>query len=117
MALTAPARVTYNDHEMIRRSSFMNGVTRVVDAKTVSTTNRFSCTNTQGKTYTNCISLEPLEFASPSSAALSKVTLTVLPVTCLNIEDDVKTTHLVKDNKNTDYSSEVRDGRGVVGFR
>lgn len=117
LALTPPSRVTYNDNVMMRRDYFMNGANYVVDEKTFSTTNRFSFTDTQGKTYTNSISLEPLEFANLSSVSLNKAAQTTLPVTRINKEDDVKVTLFVKDSKNTDFYSEVRDGRGVVGFR
>ena len=117
LALTSPSRVTYNDKVMIRRDYFMNGANYVVDEKTFSTTNRFSFTDTQGKIYTNSISLEHLEFATTSSVLFGKTAQVVLPVTRINKEEDVKVTLLIKDSKNTDFNSEVRGGRGVVGFR
>jgi hypothetical protein len=117
LALTAPSRVTYNDKVMMRRDYFMNGANYLIDEKTFSTANRFSFTDTQGKTYTNSISLEPLEFAGTSSVLLGKTAQVVLPVTRINKEEDVKVTLLIKDSKNTDFNSEVHSGRGVVGFR
>jgi hypothetical protein len=117
LALTSPSRVTYNDNEMVRRDYFMNGANYVVDEKAFSTTNRFSFTDTQGKTYTNSISLEPLEFANLSNLLLGKTAPSILPVTRINKEENVKVTLLIKDSKGTDFYSEVREGRGLVGFR
>jgi hypothetical protein len=117
LALTSPSRVTYNDNEMTRRDYFMNGANYVVDEKTYSTTSRFSFTDTLGKTYSNSISLEPLEFANPASLSLGKAAQAVLPVTRINKEENVNVTLLIKDSQGRDFYSEVRGGRGLVGFR
>jgi hypothetical protein len=117
LALTSPSRVSYNDKEMMRRDYFMNGANYVVDEKSYSPTNRFSFTDTRGKTYSNSISLEPLEFASLASLSLGKAAPALLPVTRINKEEDVKVTLLIKDSQGRDFYSDVRGGRGVVGFR
>jgi hypothetical protein len=117
LALTPPSHVTYNNNEMMRRDYFMNGANYVVDEKTFSTSNKFVFTDTKGKAYTNSISLEPLEFANISSVSLGNAAQAVLPVTRINKDEDVKVTLLIKDSKGTDFYSEVRNGRGVVGFR
>jgi hypothetical protein len=117
LALTAPSRVTYNDTEMLRRDYFMNGANYVVDATSYSATSRFSFTDTKGKTYSNSISLEPLELVSAAGLAFGKTAPAVLPVSRINKEEDVKVTLLLKDSKGVEFYSEVRDGRGVVGFR
>lgn len=117
LALTSPSRVTYNDNEMMRRDYFMNGANYVVDEKSYSATNRFGFTDTRGKTYSNSISLEPLEFASLAGLSLDKAAPTLLPVTRINKEEAVKVTLQIKDGQGRDFYSDVRGGRGVVGFR
>jgi hypothetical protein len=117
LALTSPSRVTCNNNHMVRRDYFMSGANYVVDEKSYPATSHFSFTDTQGKTYSNSISLEPLEFANLASLSLGKAAQAVLPVSRINKEEDVKVTLLIKDSQDRDFYSEVRGGRGLAGFR
>jgi hypothetical protein len=117
LALTPPSHVTYNDKEMMRRDYFMSGANYVIDEKAYQSSNTFAFTNTRGKTYSNSISFEPVEFAGNSTATLSKISQSFIPVTRIVKEDDVKITLSIKDSKELEVYSEVRSGRGLVGFR
>jgi hypothetical protein len=117
LALSAPSHVTCNDREMLRRDYFMNGANYVVDEKSYPTTSRFVFTDTNGKTYSNSISLEPLEFAIPANLSLSKARQAALPVTRVNKDDGVKVTLLLKDGQGREFYADVHGGRGLVGFR
>ena len=117
LALTYPSHATCNDKEMARRDGFMVGVQYVVDEKAYQASTKFEFTTTKGKTYTNAISLEPIEFTGNATATLSKTSQSVLPVTRIVKEDGVKVTLSIKDGKDKDAYAEVHGGRGVVGFR
>jgi hypothetical protein len=116
LALTAPSRVTYNDKDMVRRDIFMSGANYIVEEKSFQSSNRFVFTDTKGKTYANSITLEPLDFAA-ADVQIKKTAPAVLPVTRIIKEEDVKVTLTLKDSAQKEFYSEVRGGRGVVGFR
>ncbi len=116
LALTPPSQVTCNDKEMTRRDHFMSGANYLIDEVAYQSSNTFAFTNTKGKTYSNSISFEPVEFSSVA-LQIKKSMQGVLPVTRIVKEEDVKVTLSIKDSKGTDFYSEVRGGRGVVGFR
>ena len=63
LTLSSPSQVTYNDKAMPRRDGFMLGVTYVADEQTYHASNKFAFTDTNGKTFTNTVNLEPLEIA------------------------------------------------------
>ncbi len=116
LALTPPSRVSYNDKEMARQDHFMTGANYFADQKSYQAANKFVFTDTQGKTYTNTISLEPMEFAK-DSVQLTKSSQSLIPVTRIIKEDDVRTLLTIKDSTQKEFASEVHGGRGVAGFR
>src|ERR1044072_7965254 len=116
LALNAPSRVTYNDNPMPRRDGLMIGATYVADEKTYQAANQFAFTDTKGKTYTNSINLEPVEFAA-RSLQLKKTMPTVIPVTRIVNDDDTRTVLSIREQSQKDFSAEVHGGRCVVGFR
>jgi hypothetical protein len=116
LALSSPSQVTYNDKALPRRDAFMLGVTYVADEQTYHASNKFAFTDTNGKTYTNTVTLEPLAFAV-DSLQLKKTAPTVIPVTRIVKDDDTKTVLTIRESSQKEFSSEVHGGRGVVGFR
>jgi hypothetical protein len=116
LALNAPSQVTFNDQLMPRRDAFMIGATYTADEKTYQATNKFAFTNTNGKIFTNAITLEPVEFVS-ASLQLKKSSPNVIPVTRILKDDDTKTVLTIREKSQKEFSSEVHGGKGVVGFR
>lgn len=116
LALTVPSRVTHNGKEMTRQDYFMSGAGYFADEKSYPVASRFEFTDTRGKTYSNSISLDPVEFAA-GSVQLKKTAQSMLPVTRIVKDDDTRVVLTIKDSSQKEYSSEVRGGRGAVGFR
>lgn len=116
LALNAPGQVTCNDKGMQRRDVVFSGVTYTADSKTYQTTNQFTFTDMRGKTYTNAISLEPLEFAA-ESVQLKKSALNLIPVIRIVKDDNADIKLFITDGKGTDFSEQVHHGRGAVGLR
>lgn len=116
LALNAPSHVTCNDKEMQRRDVVFSGVTYTADSKTYQPTNQFTFTDTQGKTYTNTIALEPIEFAV-ESVQLKKAAVNLIPVTRIVKDDSADIKLFITDGKGTDFYEQVHHGRGVVGLR
>jgi hypothetical protein len=116
LALSSPSRVSYNDKEMARQDHFMTGANYFADEKSYQAANRFVFTDTKGKTYANAISLEPIEFAS-DSVLLKKSSQSLIPVTRIIKDDDVKTLLTIKESTGKEFTSEVHSGRGIAGFR
>ncbi|MBI3649427.1 MAG: hypothetical protein HY231_00070 [Acidobacteria bacterium] len=117
LALTHPSHVTGNDKEMVRRDGFMSGANYVADAKAYQAAHKFDFTTTKGKTYTNAINLESIDFSGNAATTLSKTAPSVLSVTRIVKEEGVKVTLSIKDGKDQQAYAEVHGSRGVVGFR
>ncbi len=116
LALNPPSRVTYNDKEMPRRDAFMLGATYVADEKSYQAANKFQFTDTKGKTYTNAVHLDPLEFAA-AMLQLKKTAPSVLPVTRIVKDDDTRVVLSIRERSQKEFSAEVHGGRGIAGFR
>lgn len=116
LALTSPSQVSYNDKAMARQDHFMTGANYFADEKSYQAMNKFVFTDTKGKTYANTISLEPIEFAT-DSVQLKKSSQSLIPVTRIVKDEDVKALLTIKVSTGTEFTSEVQSGRGIAGFR
>lgn len=116
LSLTSPSRVTYNGIPLSPGKVLFAGTVYRFTGTEYPINATFEFTDTAGKTYTNSMALAPVEFTSPPASG-KKTERLVLPVTRI-VKDDNTTVELtITDAANADHTSEVKDGRGVVGFR
>lgn len=116
LSLTPPSRVMYNGLPLTPGKVMFTGTGYRFMGDLYQPNVAFEFTDTAGKTYTNSIGLNPLEFkTAPAGAA--KAAKLLLPVSRIVKEPGVKVELTIRDGAGKEFTSEVKGERGVVGFR
>lgn len=115
LILSQPSEVTFNSKNMMQTKGFMLGTFYTLSENSLLPSGYFIFKDTQGKVYTNSINIYPAELSQPSGKTNKSSKLT-LPVVQISKEDGLSF-NLILDYKDGKKTFEVKDSRGVVGFR
>jgi hypothetical protein len=114
--LTPPSKITYNGLPLLSSKGFFAGTVYRFVGDLYQPNVSFEFTDTVGKAYTNSIGLAPVDF-KPAPPVAAKSARLLLPVTRMATEPDVFVELKITDAAGADHNSQVKDGRGVIGFR
>lgn len=115
LILSQPSEVTFNGKGMTQTKGFMSGTYYSVSENSLLPGGSFIFKDTQGKAYTNSINVYPVELSQPNSN-MNKSSKLVLPVARISKEDGLNF-NLIFETKDGIRTFEVKDSRGIVGFR
>lgn len=116
LSLTSPSRVSYNGIMLQPSKAPFSGTFYRFSGSQYPPDVGFEFTDTANKTYLNSIALAPFEFKSaPPNAGKSERLL--LPVTRMVRDQDTTVELTITDSAGAGHTSQVKEGRGAVGFR